>query len=120
MRGLDFATVQPRRLLEWREEDGRCVLLRPRLGTSRLGRWVAGLGGDPDYRIRLDEIGTLVWRACDGHTSLADIVRRMREQFGERVEPADQRLSQFMRRMLKGRMLAVEPLERRRRRDPGR
>ena len=105
--GLDFATVQPRRLLEWREEDGCCVLLRPRLGSNRLARWVAGLGGDPYYRIRLDEVGTLVWKACDGRTSLADIVSRMRKHFGDGVEPADQRLAAFVRKMLKGRMIAV-------------
>jgi len=110
--GLDFAHVRPRRLLEWCEEDGRCVLLRPRFGTTRAARWVAGLWADPHYRIRLDEVGTLVWKACDGHTSLADIVGRMRERFGDRVEPADQRLSQFMRKMLKGRMIAVDRDER--------
>jgi hypothetical protein len=108
--GLDFATVQPRRLLEWREEDGRCVLLRPRLGSSRLAHWVAGLGGDPYYRIRLDDVGTLIWKACDGQTSMADIVERMRERFGKKVEPADQRLAQFVRKMLKGRMITVDGL----------
>ena len=106
--GLDFAGVRPRRLLEWREEDGYCVLLRPRLGSNRLARWVAGLGGDPSYRIRLDEVGTLVGKACDGCTSLADIVSRMRAHFGDGVEPADQRLAAFVRKMLKGRMLAVD------------
>ena len=105
--GLDFAQVRPRRLLEWCEEDDRCVLLRPRFGTTRVARWVARLGTDPHYRIRLDEVGTLVWKACDGHTSLADIVGRMRERFGDRVEPADQRLSQFIRKMLKGRMISL-------------
>ncbi len=101
------ADARPRRLLEWREEDGRCVLLRPRFGTSRPGRWLAGLAGDPHYRIRLDEVGTLVWKACDGRTSLAAIARAMRAAFGDRVEPADERLARFMRRMLKGRMIAV-------------
>ena len=104
---LDFARVEPRRLLEWREQDGRCVLLRPRLGSSRVGRWMAGLWDDPYYQIRLDEVGTLVWKACDGRTSLADIVGRMRDRFGDRVEPADQRLARFMRKMLKGRMIAI-------------
>jgi len=84
------------------------VLLRPRLGSNRLARWVAGLGGDPYYRIRLDEVGTLVWKACDGRTPLADIARRMRERFGDHVEPADQRLARFVRRMLRGRMIAVD------------
>ncbi len=101
------ADARPRRLLEWREEDGRCVLLRPRFGTSRPGRWLAGLAGDPHYRIRLDEVGTLVWKACDGRTSLAEIARAMRAAFGDRAEPAEERLARFVRRMLKGRMIAV-------------
>jgi hypothetical protein len=105
---LDFATVQPRRLLEWREEDGRCVLLRPRLRSMRLARWVGRLGGNPYYRIRLDEVGTLVWGACDGQTSLAEIMALMRARFGDRVEPADQRLARFVRKMLKGKMLAID------------
>ncbi len=104
--------VRPRRLLEWREEDGRCILLRPRLGTSRLGRWLAGFVGDPYYRIRLDEVGTLVWKACDGRTSLAEVARSMRSAFGARVEPADERLVRFVRRMLKGRMLALREPDR--------
>ncbi len=100
--------ARPRRLLEWREEDGRCVLLRPRFGTSRPGRWLAGLSGDPYYRIRLDEVGTLIWKACDGRNSLAGIAGAMRAAFGDRVEPADERLARFARRMLKGRMIALE------------
>ena len=100
--------VRPRRLLEWREEDGRCVLLRPRFGASRPGRWLARLAGDPHYRIRLDEVGTLVWKACDGRTSLAEIARAMRSAFGDRVEPADERLARFVRGMLKGGMIALD------------
>ncbi len=106
-RQLDFASVRPQRLLEWREEDGHCVLLRPRLGSDRLAGWVSKLGGDPYYRIRLDEVGTLVWKACDGQTALADIVDRMRERFGDRIEPADQRLARFVRQMVKGRMIGI-------------
>ena len=100
--------VRPRRLLDWREEYGTCVLLRPRLGTSRFGRKIARFLGDPYYRIRLDDVGTLVWKECDGHTSLADIAMRMRQCFGDRVEPVDERLGQFIRKMLKGRMLTVD------------
>lgn len=105
--GLNFGTVRPRRLLEWSEEEGRCVLLRPRLGGSRLGRWAARIFDDPHYRIRLDDVGSLIWKACDGHTSLADIAGRMRDRFGDRVEPADERLAAFIRRLLKGRMAAI-------------
>ena len=43
-----FVDRCPRRLLDWREDEaGRCVLLRPKLGTGRWGRWAARHLGDP-------------------------------------------------------------------------
>lgn len=103
-----FWDAHPRRLLEWREgEEGLCVVLRPKLGKSRWGTWLAGYLRDPYYRIRLDEVGTFVWKACDGQTSLAAIVEQMRNQFGDTVEPAEQRLSAFMRQMLRSRLLEI-------------
>jgi len=107
--GTFWASV-PRRALEWREsEDGRCVLLRPRFGTSRIGRWLAGYASDPHYRIRLDEIGTFVWKACDGETSLAGIADRFRDRFGDGAEPAEPRLAAFVRLMQRARLLELAP-----------
>ena len=103
-----FWDAHPRRLLTWcDEEEGRCVVLRPKLGRSRWGTWLAGYLRDPYYRIRLDEVGTFVWKACDGQTSLVVIVEQMREQFGDTVEPAEQRLSAFVHRMLRSRLLEI-------------
>ena len=108
--GDAFLLAQPRRRLEWREaDDGRCVVLRPKFGDGRVGRWLAARVGDPHYRIRLDELGTFVWKACDGHTSVQDIARSMREQFGPSVEPAEQRVAAFIRKMVGSRLLEIEP-----------
>ena len=103
----DFSAVCPSRLLEWYEEEECCVLLRPRLRSSRIARWVTSLGGDPFYRIRLDEVGTVVWKACDGRTSLAEICTKLRERFGREAEPVEERLAEFVRNMLKGRILKI-------------
>ena len=74
-----FWDARPRRALEWRElEGGQCVLLRPKFGRGRIGRWLASRLADPHYRIRLDEIGTYVWKACDGKTPLLTIADGMR------------------------------------------
>lgn len=100
-------TGRPRRALEWREEDGRCVLLRLKLGRSRLGRWLAARFADPYYRIRLDEVGSLVWRNCDGETDLAAIAARMRQAFGSRIEPAEERLSTFVHQMAKAKLIEL-------------
>ena len=102
--------ARPRRRLDWREaDDGRCVVLRPKFGESRVGRWLGARVGNPHYRIRLDELGTFVWKACDGETPIGDIIVRMREQFGTDVEPADERLVMFIRKMTKSRLLELRP-----------
>ena len=103
-----FWNARPRRRLDWREAgEGRCVVLRPKLGESRAARWLASRFGDPYYRIRLDDVGAFVWQACDGETSLAAILERMRGAFGARVEPADERLGRFIQSMLRSRMIEV-------------
>lgn len=103
-----FWNARPRRRLDWRDlDDGRCVVLRPRFGEGRVGRWLASKLGDPCYRIRLDDVGSFIWRACDGETPLTTIAGRLRAGFGERVEPAEERLARFVQSMLRSRMIEV-------------
>ena len=101
-----FWNACPRRRLDWREtEDRCCVVLRPKFGESRAGRWLAGRLGDPCYRIRLDDVGTFIWKACDGQTPLTVIAARLHGAFGDRVEPADERLARFIQTLLRSRMI---------------
>ena len=101
-----FWGLRPRRRLEWRDVDEQhCVVLRPRLGEGRFGRWLAGCLSDPYYRIKLDSIGSFVWRACDGETSLSVIAERMRRHFGDSIEPVEERLGRFVQTMQRGRLI---------------
>ncbi len=105
-RAAAFWNACPRRRLEWLvADDGRCVVLRPRLGESRIGRWLASKVGDPCYRIRLDDVGTFIWRACDGETPLIGVAGRLRTEFGERIEPVEERLARFVDAMRRSRMI---------------
>ncbi len=109
MNAVEFWNALPSRRFDWSlDDDGRCVVLRPKLGEGRVGRWFAARLGDPYYRIRLDECGAFVWKACDGRTPLTVIAERMRDEFGDRVEPTKERLGRFVQQMLHGRMIAVD------------
>jgi hypothetical protein len=86
--------TKPRRLLDWRERsNGQVVIFRPKFGHGVVGRWLASCLADPHYRIRLDDVGAFVWKACD-------------------VEPVERRLAQFVRRMLLSRILELDQRER--------
>lgn len=49
----------------------------------------------PHIRVKLDELGTFVWRRLDGATPFCRIAEAMREQFGEHAEPSEARLKAF-------------------------
>jgi hypothetical protein len=105
----DFMGNRFVRRYEWQEsEDGRVVVLRPRFGEGRLARRVAELFHVSDYQIRLDEIGTTVWQRCDGTTTGRQIAEELRAQFGDRVEPAEDRLQRFITQMLRARMIGLQ------------
>ena len=47
--------------------------------------------------IELDDFGTFVWNQMDGERSIYQIGTKVREHFGEKVEPLYERLSKFIR-----------------------
>lgn len=63
--------------------------------------------GVSHYRIRLDAVGTLAWKSFDGKTPLSRIVRMLRDEFGDQIEPAEDRLSQFVDQMIRSRLIEM-------------
>ncbi len=79
-------------------EDGpedKAVLLVPRFRKGPLSRWLQPRLKRPCMRVKLDDVGSFVWRRLDGSTSFSTIVEQMKGHFGEKVEPADERLKTF-------------------------
>ncbi len=102
-----FLASRPRRILEWEEDgQGRVIVFRPRFGSGAWGRRFSSWLGVGPYRIRLDEVGSLVWKHCDGDTDASEIAVRLRGAFGERVEPAEDLLERFLSQMHRARMIA--------------
>lgn len=87
----------PRRLAEWRADgDGRVVVERPRPETRGLrGSWdrLRWLMSHP--KIRLDPIGSDVWRRMDGTATLREISAASGEAFPDRSEQMDERVALF-------------------------
>jgi len=105
LKQVNLLELTPVRLAPWSEVEGRVVIERPKpQGAGRFGEmvryWLAV------RRIRLDERGSLVWRLLDGERSVADVARGLREEFGEEVEPAEERAGELVRMLHKDDLLA--------------
>jgi hypothetical protein len=97
---LNLLDLKPSRNVEWESAEGdSVVLLIPRFRGPVLGKWLLPLLSRPEMRIRLDEIGSFVWRRCDGATPVSTIAEQMKERFGPRAEPLYERIEAFVRKL---------------------
>lgn len=100
--------MYPVRTCEWEGDGDEVHVLLPRF-SSELGRRVGtSLGVPSDYRVRLDRFGSFVWLQCDGSTTVRDIATRLRERFGDEIEPAVERLAKFLREMEQSGIISIQ------------
>ena len=97
--------LTPLRTASWSEDAGRVVVEIP--APSRPWRapfaWLSSRMSSK--RLRLDEVGSLAWTLLDGRRTAGEVAVELRERFGERVEPAEERLGILMRSLHRGGMV---------------
>ncbi len=91
------------------EEDGpgKLVLVKPKIERGPFIGLLRYLK-KPNHRIHLDEIGSFVWRQIDGETTVGTICERASAEFGERIHPVAERVSLFIRRLVRGGLIDLE------------
>ncbi len=56
-------------------------------------------------KIDLDEVGSFIWKKCDGKTKISEIIESLENEFGEKVEDAEERVILFMKQLNRGRLV---------------
>jgi len=107
LEGVNLLGLAPVRVARWEEVEGRIVVLRPAPTTrgvrGALDRFFHRMSAN---RIRLDEVGSLAWKALDGDRTVSEVAALLRETFGENVDPAEERLGHLIWVMRKEGLLA--------------
>jgi hypothetical protein len=97
LEGVNLLALAPFRRAEWEESDGRVVVLRPFPTThglrGKMDRFFHRLSAN---RIRLDEVGSFAWLNFDGSLTVAEVAHRMTEEFGDQVNPVEERLGRLV------------------------
>jgi len=89
--------VVPRHAIEWEDgPEGGAVLIVPRFRWGPMKKWLQPRLKRPHMRVKLDEIGSFAWKQMNGVNIFQDIAEAMKDHFGEKVEPAEDRLGKFL------------------------
>jgi hypothetical protein len=89
-----------------------CVPLRP----PRWARWVFRFPEGATKSFELDALGMLVWEACDGKTSVLQIVRRLEKRYHLTSREAEVSAVAFLQTLMKKGLIGMAPREQPKRR----
>ncbi len=95
---VNLLELKPRHNREWNETPGeKLAILQPRFSNELAKKLFGRFNKNPDIRIRLDDFGAFVWKLCDGDHTIREIGEKLKEHFGDSVEPAMERLELFLK-----------------------
>ena len=96
-RSMNLLELTPTQRAPWEIGDnGSVVVLVPKFHHELLVKWLVPRLKYPQIRVKLDKLGSFVWKQCDGKTTVAEIAERMRTEFSESAGSAEDRIRKFL------------------------
>jgi hypothetical protein len=97
---INLLELIPQRRCEFNVDADRIVTVKlPRFRREWMIQFLVPRWKSPFIQTKLDRVGSFVWLQCDGDQSVHDIAERMREEFGEDIEPVYDRLKLFLHQL---------------------
>jgi hypothetical protein len=94
--------------LEWSEDEQGLVTLRVPQRQDRWVRFLNRIASAPAHKqVVLDEIGSDVWRLCDGTSNVEAIVRALMKKYKLSRREVELSLSLYLKQLAKRRYLAL-------------
>ena len=99
----DWSKLIPERIINWEihPETNFVIIKKPKFKNFLLKKYLLPRLRKQNHTVNLDKIGSFVWMNIDGKVNFGDIAEKMRKEFGESVEPVDDRLGQFINSLRK-------------------
>lgn len=111
MRTLLMCIPKRNEAVEWVEEGEKVVLIYPK-NFTRFERFLYKRIGGPDViRRPMDDMGTYIWKMCDGEHNVHEICRATYSEFKEDIEPVLTRVWGFLETLLKLNLITIEKPE---------
>lgn len=101
----------PKHQLKWQENsDGKVELLKPKFSNERVQHIFSKLMKQTHFKIKLDGLGSTVWKLIDGKKTVEEIGIELQRQFSDEVEPVYERLGQFIGQLHRSKFISIHNL----------
>ena len=94
-----------------KDESGKVTIIIPKFTNSIAKKIIEPRLKARNIRMKLDEFGTCTWLLMDGHKNVAKIISELRKQFGDKIEPVEERLTKFITLLYEQRYISFAELK---------
>lgn len=100
----------PIRIADWdtNEETGFIRILKPKFKSNWAKKLFNPLVKGENFIIKLDALGTEVWKNCNGKTTVEEIGKILAIKFGPDIEPIYERLNKFIMQLLRNKFIELK------------
>jgi hypothetical protein len=81
------------------DENGKAMIVVPKFRSEFWKELLIPRRKTPYYRINLDELGSATWLEIDGKKNVGEICRLLTGRFGEKISPAEERITKFLTKL---------------------
>lgn len=74
---------------------------------SLILRWFFKKLAAKEMKFDLDEVGAFIWNLCDGKHTVKEIGEKTKIEYGDKVEPVENRVDLFIRQLSKGNFIKL-------------
>lgn len=103
----NILSLYPVKQCEHEIKDGLVVVLFRNTKPSFIEKLFFKKLVNKPYKIDLDEIGSFIWHLCDSKNNVEEIARLAKEEFGEKIDPVEERVVEFMKQMHKTKLIEL-------------
>jgi hypothetical protein len=111
LKGSNVLEMTPVRLHEHiLNDNGQLTLIVPKFKNEALANFCIPKRKSKNFKINLDELGSATWLEIDGRQTVAGICEQMVIQFGDKIQPAEDRIPKFLSLLYEQRYITFKEL----------
>ncbi len=112
MTDVNLLDLIPERKIRYVESnDGLIIIFKPKFKNKIIVKYIVPRLKSPDYKVKLDQFGSFVWKHCDGNNTVEQIGRLLKEEFQDNIEPIYDRLAQFIQSLVRYKFIEYKNLD---------
>jgi len=106
---LDLTPV--RNMNEEVDSNNLVTVLIPKVTSKLAKKYFEPMLKSPIMKLKLDELGSASWLAINGKKKVSEIANELKEKFGEKVHPVEERVTKFLTVLYNQKLITFEEVK---------